>query len=266
MAGWIQPNRRRKPQLSKGSLFAMKRNFSFMLVFFVAACLLGLAQQAGYRDLTADWRAPEDHVPSPSQANCPTVRSTTSPAPQVPPEHSATATQGLQLTILQVSPPQLRIGQDFTAVLRLKNSGTSTLAIPWEPDGEQVTRMAKDGASEKYEVADVNFRLRETVGNKIPIFLETSGALFADPETHKGYVDLKPGNWLDFKVSGSVACGLPECLGDIMPDVHAVLSAWWYQRVLTHSVAGCSEDHGSYLVRQLDSEPHPLTVLKPSSK
>ena len=56
--------------------------------------------------------------------------------------------EGLQLTIEQVSPSQLHIGQDFTALLRLKNAGKSTIAIPWEPDGEQVKRRSKDGASE----------------------------------------------------------------------------------------------------------------------
>ena len=78
-------------------------------------------------------------------------------------------------------------------------------------------------------------------------------------------MDLKPGYWLDIKVSGSVACGLPECPADILPDAHSSLTAWWYQRVLTHQVHGCSEDHGSYLVRQLDSASRPISILKPES-
>jgi hypothetical protein len=241
----------------------MTRSITYFLAYFALLALPVFAQQAGYRDLTISWRAPQDHVPSPSQENCPTVHFTTSPAPQTLPGPSSRA--GLRLTILQVSPPQLHIGQDFTAVLRLKNSGPATIAIPWQPDGEQVTRISKDGASEKYEVADVTLRLHSGGKGRLPIFLQTYGALFADPETHTGYMDLRPGYWLDFKVSGSVACGLPDCPGDIETDSHAVLSAWWYQRILTHTVDGCSEDHGSSLVRQLDSEPRPISILKSQS-
>lgn len=237
------------------------RILSFLLFFAAFSATSAFAQKAGYRDLTSSWRAPEDHVPSPSQASCPTVHFTSSPAQQTPPDPKANG--GLELTIAEIQPARLHIGQDFTALLRLKNIGDSPVAIPWQPDGEQVTRMAKDGASEKYEVADVSFRLVSGKKTRLPFFLQTDGALFADPETHAGYVDLKPGNWLDFKVNGSVACGLPECPGDIEPDVHAKLSAWWYQRVLTHSVQGCNEDHSSSLVRQLDSAPRTVSVAKP---
>ncbi len=250
---------------NKCSLSDMKRTLLLSLTSLVAwaGVFPAFAQQAGYRDLTISWRAPDDHVPSPSQASCPVVRSTTSPATQAPSGSSGSSKTGLELTIIDVSPPQLHIGQDFTAVLRLKNSGTAIVAVPWQPDGEQVTRIAQDGMSEKYEVADVSFRLRSGRKKLPPIFLQTDGALFADPETHSGYMDLKPGYWLDFKVSGSVACGLPDCPGDIEPDAHAVLSAWWYQRVLTHTVQGCTEDHGSSLVRQLDSEPRQVPILNP---
>jgi hypothetical protein len=238
---------------------------------FVSFLAMGLAQfcaaqQVGSRDLTQSWQPPNDHLPSPLSAACPTVNSTISPGSQMPgATPKAIDDKALEFTIAELAPPELHIGEDFTATVRLKNIGSAEILVPWQPDGERVVRVSPDGKEEMYEVADVTFRLKTGAKHRAPMFLESAGALFAHPDDEASYVKLDPGRWVDVKLKGVLTCGLPECPDDAVPDDHAVLTAWWYQRILTHKVEGCSEDHGSSVVRQLDSAPRSIVVLAPSS-
>ena len=237
--------------------------FSCALLLALGSACLCPAQSVGSRDLTISWRAPDDHVPSPSSSSCPNASSTISHDPDKIPAVTET---GLKLTIAEVNPPTLNIGDDFTATVRLKNTSAANVLVPWQPDGEQVTRISPDGQAEAYEVADVTFRLKTGNKSRAPLFLESNGALFASPEDHASYARLAPGQWVDIKLSGKVVCGLPECPAHAVPDEHAILTAWWYQRVLTHKVEGCKENHGSRTVRELDSVPFPVVVQSPGSK
>ena len=238
---------------------------------FRAALVLGLAaacaaQQAGYRDLTISWRAPEDHIPTPSSAVCPSVRSTVSDGdPRQLPSAPGKPGDKLEFTVRQIVPAELHVGEDFTATVRLKNAGATQVLIPWQTDGEQVVRVSKDGKQEIYEVADVAFRLKTGDKKRAPMFLQSDGALFAHPDDHASYLALEPGRWVDIKLKGAVVCGLSDCLAEAEADDHAVLTAWWYQRVSTHRVDGCQEDHGAYTVRQLDSSPYPLAIRGPAT-
>lgn len=217
------------------------------------------AQQVGVRDLTTSWRAPDDHIPPPSPTTCPNVKRTisngdhaqTSPSPQ---------SDKLGLTITEIFPPKLRVGEDFTVLVRLKNIGPGKILIPWQPDGEQVAHVSADGTEEKYEVADVSFRLASGGKKSVAIPLQSEGALFAQPDDPAAYLAIAPGRWVDIKLKATVACGLDDCRSDVQADDHAVLTAWWYQRVLTHKVKDCNEDHGVHKIREVDSAPLPVVV------
>jgi hypothetical protein len=240
----------------------MQRKYTWMLAAltlgFAANCL---AQQSGFRDLTTSWRAPEDHVPSPPSATCPNVKHTISDGDQETPSPAPPARPNkIDLTITEISPPKLRLGEDFTARVRLKNVGPAKILIPWQPDGEQVARVSPDGTEEKYEVADVSFRLAAGGKKSVAIPLLSDGALFAHPDDPATYLPIEPGHWVDIKVKATVACGLDNCRSDIQSDEHSVLTAWWYQRVLTHHVKDCTEDHGVDKVRGVDSAPLPVAV------
>ena len=221
------------------------------------------AQQAGFRDLTASWRAPDDHIPSPSSPPCPSVNSTISNGDSAAsPAAEEKKPAAVRLTILSLAPSQLRLYDEFIATLRLQNTGTAPLLIPWESDGEKATRISPDGAEEKYEVADISFRI--ATGKKHAATpLQSEGALFAYPDNPASYIRLSSGQWVELKLKGTVVCGLEECPGGVEPDEHAVLTASWYQRVLTHRVKDCNEDHGSYKLREVDSAPFPV-VLRPA--
>jgi hypothetical protein len=224
----------------------------------IALAPLAPAQQTGFRDLTAAWRAPDDHIPTPT---CPNVNSTISNEDNAdpPPSSENKPIAPLELTITRVGPLPLHVGEEFIATVRLKNIGTAPLSIPWQPDGEKVVRVSSDGTEEKYEVADVSFRLT-TAKRRAPTPLQSEGALFAHPDDRSTYIDLEPGHWLEIKLKGTVACGLEECPGEIAADNHATLTAWWYQRVLTHYVKDCNEDHGSHKIREVDSPAFPVVV------
>jgi hypothetical protein len=246
----------------------MRLGTTMSLTSLLAVCLVNFcpAQQVGSRDLTLSWQAPNDHLPSPLSAACPTVNSTISPGAQTQePAAKAIDDKALEFTIAEVDPPELHIGDDFTATVRLKNIGSAEILVPWQPDGERVVRVSPDGKEEMYEVADVTFRLKTGARHRAPMFLESAGALFAHPDDEASYVKLDPGRWVDVKLKGVLTCGLPECPDTAVPDEHAVMTAWWYQRILTHKVEGCSEDHGSSVVRQLDSAPRSVVVLAPVS-
>jgi hypothetical protein len=227
------------------------------LAFAVLAIApLSFPQQVSMRDLSASWRAPDDHVPPPSIDACPSVQHRivgADPASALPANDKS-----IELAIMKITPSALAIGGEFTATVHLKNIGSADLMIPWQSDGEKVVHVSA-GSSEEYEVADVNFRLRTTGNKRAPMPIESEGALFAQPGDAATYLPLQPGQWVEMKIKGSVECALDECPGNLAPDERADLTAWWYQRVLTHQVKDCNDDHSSRQVRQVESAP--LTVI-----
>ena len=244
----------------------MQRRPNILLLLSVAAGLLivpsAFAQMAVFRDLTSGWRPPEDHISVPQTCDKPKYSVTDSRAMTI----DSPKTPDVQLTIVSTSPVQLEIGNDFTAKVRLKNVGSKPLLIPQIPDGEKVVRTSADRTEEEYEAGDITFRLATDPKHAMPVILTSGGALFANPDDPDSYVALQPGTWLELKLSGTVECGISQCFGGINPDNKAVMTAWWYQRLLTHKVSGCEEIHGSRNVRDVDSTPFTVEVLKPLKK
>lgn len=221
------------------------------------------AQMAAYRDLTEGWRVPSERISPPS--TCAKVNasiSTGSPGDSPSSQQPATA---LEVSIVGVFPFELRVGEPFAATVRLKNSGTEPILVPAFSDGEKLSHAAADGLEEKYEVGDVSFRLASGKSHATPIFLNTDGALFASPEEKDSYISLGPGQWLDIRLRAVVECGFENCSAKINSDAHGVLTALWYQRVLTHKVDGCNEIHGSVKVREVDSGPFVVAVRSAKS-
>lgn len=231
--------------------------------FFFLAPASSSAQMAAFRDLTSGWRAPEDHLSIPPTCDKPT----SSVADGEPaPSGGSTKPQDVQLTILSTRPAPLEIGNDFIATVRLKNIGSKPVLMPQIPDGEKVVRTSADRTEEEYEVGDITFKLATDTKHSVGVFLTSGGALFANPKDESSYVALQPGSWMELKLSGTVECGVSQCFGGIRPDKRAVMTAWWYQRVLTHKVNGCEEIHGSSDVRQVDSMPFTVEVMNPLNK
>lgn len=227
-------------------------------IFLLVLGGAGLAQQAGLKDLTTvQSRVPAEHVPGPPLGACPTVKThvlngTSTRA--VGAERQNT----VEFTIDHVSP--LHIGGDFTATVRLKNIGAQPLWVPWETDGEQVTRVSDDGQKESYEVADIALILKSAAQPR-PAWLDASAALFAHPQVQSSYLEVPPGQWAEIMIKGKLACGEEELpCGKITPERNATLTAWWYQRELTHQVHDCNDDHGNTVIREMDSKPLPVTV------
>jgi hypothetical protein len=194
---------------------------TLVLVLGLAA-IPGSAQLVASRDLTSGWRVPSEHIAIPE--TCDKPRSSMINGDQA--KASALKAKELELTIIETSPAKLEIGNDFNANVRLKNIGTTSVLVPSIADGEQVLRSSADATEEKYEVGDISFRL--TTGNPrgIPIYLNSAGALFANPADKSSYVALEPGKWLDIKAHARVECGMENCMGEIQPDSKAVLNAW----------------------------------------
>lgn len=238
------------------------RVFVFALEF---AALTVSAQMVGSRDLTSGSRAPAERISVP--ATC--AQSGSSIANDATSENSSNAgaeENSLEVTIVLISPSPLGIGNDFTAKVRLKNIGAKTVLIPSVTDGERVVAVSTDSSEEKYEVGDVSFRLMTGKDHRTPVFLNSGGALFANPDDKSNYLPLEPGNWLEIKSEGIVECGLEDCLAEIRPDNKAALTAWWYQRVLSHRINGCDETHASAKVREASSAPFSVAIRNPPSK
>jgi hypothetical protein len=217
------------------------------------------AQLAASRDLTQGSRVPSEHISVPQ--TCAKPNSSIADLPSTEQDSKT-----LELKIVAISPAKLEIGSDFEATVRLKNTGTTAVLVPSVMDGERVLRTSSDGTEEKYEVGDISLRLMTGKARGIPVYLNSAGALFADPDDKATYLSLAPSNWVDIKLHARVECGLDECVSEIQPDNKAVLTAWWYQRVLTHRVNGCDETHGSMKVRELDSAPFSVVVKNPTTK
>lgn len=224
---------------------------------------MGRAQMAGFRDLTSGWRPPVDHISM--AATCDNPKYSLAGGEAAPSDPSK-KTENVQLTIVSTSPAALEIGKDFTANVRLKNGGNKPLLIPQIPDGEKTVRTSADRTEEEYEAGDITFRLATDPKHAMPVILTSGGALFADPDDPASYISLQPGAWLELKLSGTVECGVSQCFGGINPDKKAVLTAWWYERILTHKVNGCEEIHGSRSIRDVNSTPFPIEVVTPLTK
>jgi hypothetical protein len=220
------------------------------------------AQLIASRDLTSGWRVPSEHIAIPE--TCDKPRSLMTNGDQA--KADLAKNKDLELTIVETSPAKLEIGNDFNATVRLKNIGTTAVLVPSIADGEQVLRSAAATTEEKYEVGDISFRLMTGKTHGIPIYLNSAGALFANPDDKASYLALDPGKWLEIKLHARMECGMENCLGDIQPDSKGVLTAWWYQRVLSHKVNGCEETHGSLTIREVDSAPFTVEVTDPTPK
>jgi hypothetical protein len=220
------------------------------------------AQLIASRDLTSGWRVPSEHIAIPE--TCDKPRSLMTNGDQA--KADLAKNKDFELTIVETSPAKLEIGNDFNATVRLKNIGTTAVLVPSIADGEQVLRSAAATTEEKYEVGDISFRLMTGKTHGIPIYLNSAGALFANPDDKASYLALDPGKWLEIKLHARMECGMENCLGEIQPDSKAVLTAWWYQRVLSHKVNGCEETHGSFTVREVDSAPFTVEVTDPTPK
>ncbi len=250
-------------ELRRHSKLSGMRTFEFLAWLVLTAGVLlphaTFGQSVGTRDLTAGFAVPPEHVSSPSPRDCEKVRSSISDGASVEnKEGHPKAVGSLEFSIVSVEPRELVIGEDFVANLRLKNTGPGPVLVPSFSNGEQIATGA-DTNQEQYEVADITFRL-VSGKNRTPVFLDSNGALFAQPADKSSYLMLNPGNWVDLKIKANVACGAARCLAEIQPDGNAVLSGWWYQRVLTHRVNGCDEDHGSHEVREVNSTPFKVVV------
>ena len=237
-------------------------------VFFFALELAAVtvsAQMVGSRDLTSGSRAPAERISVPETC----TRSGSSIADDGASGNSANAgpdESPLEVTIVSIFPSPLEIGNDFTAKVRLKNHGAKSVLVPSVTDGERVLGVSSDSTEERYEVGDVSFRLMTGKDHRIPVFLNSGGALFANPDDKSSYLPLEPGNWLEIKLEGIVECGLEDCLAEIRPDNKATLTAWWYQRVLSHRINGCDETHASAKVREASSAPFSIGIRNPPSK
>lgn len=233
------------------------------IVFVVGfAAAPSFAQLVASRDLTSGWRIPSEHIAIPE--TCDKPRSLMTNGNQA--KADSAKNKELELTIVETSPAKLEIGNDFNATVRLKNVGTTAVLVPSIADGEQVLRSAAATTEEKYEVGDISFRLMTGKAHGIPIYLNSAGALFANPDDKASYLALDPGKWLEIKLHARMECGMENCLGEIQPDSKGVLTAWWYQRVLSHKVNGCEETHGSFTVREVDSAPFTVEVTDPTPK
>jgi len=227
------------------------------------ACPAAPAQMVASRDITLGWRVPSEHLSIPQ--SCANPQSSYADGKSVGPG-GGTKTKDLEVTIVETSPAKLEIGGDFDSTVRLKNVGAQPVLVPSVTDGERVLRTSADRSEEKYEVGDISFRLMTGKRRGVAVYLDSAGALFADPDDKGSYISLAPGNWLDIKLHARVECGLENCVGNLQPDDKAALTAWWYQRVLTHRVNGCDETHGSHTVREVDSAPFTVVVKNPQPK
>jgi hypothetical protein len=171
----------------------------------------------------------------------------------------------LQLSVGELAPRDLQSGVNFEAVIRLTNAGTSSVRVPWEVDGEKVVRTSSDGKQEGYEVVDLGLALGTGRNRAAPVSLKAAGVLFADPELSAGGIELPPGQWVDIKIKGKAECSNTGSLcDDIVGDDHAELVARWYERVATHRIDGCNEDHGNFVRRELESKPLRIAVRGPN--
>jgi hypothetical protein len=79
----------------------------------------------------------------------------------------------------------------------------------------------------------------------------------AQPKNSAQHLKLRPGEWVDIKFSVGVVCKPyeePVCSSYLQGDA-VQLTAWWYERELTHLRKGCEIEDGAYTSREFESSP-----------
>jgi hypothetical protein len=77
----------------------------------------------------------------------------------------------------------------------------------------------------------------------------------AQPNNSAQHLKLRPGEWVDIKFSVGVVCKSyeePVCSSYLQGDA-VQLTAWWYERELTHLRKGCEIKDGAYTSREFKS-------------
>lgn len=238
-------------------------------IFVFALCAASaMAQQVAMRDLSkSSWKLPDSRVARVNE-NCTYVDSRirdgvlVSGIALAPEGAEPSAKEAIQLSIVDISPKELRIEASFVATIRLQNVGTTMVRLPWEIDGNKSLRLSSDGKEESFSAVDILFTLTTGHDASTSASLEGGGVLFADPDRNSGFIELKPGQWADLKVGGRAKCskGGTLCV-PFKADNEATMVATWYERVLTRSVSDCKDEHGAFTSRELQSEPFHLPVL-----
>jgi hypothetical protein len=80
---------------------------------------------------------------------------------------------------------------------------------------------------------------------------------WAQPENPVQHLKLRPGEWVDLKFSVDVVCkSIDEQVCSRYLNGDAVqLTAWWYERDLTHLRVGCKITDSAYTSREFESSP-----------
>jgi hypothetical protein len=166
----------------------------------------------------------------------------------------------LSLSIEEVRPNVLHIGDQFEVTVRLDNVGQTVVRVPWQTFGPDTMQVSSDGATASHQEVGLLLRLESagksnSVGGKVN--------LYANPVLGWSYVDLAPGNWVTIRLVGRVHCADDSSCKEIRPDRHAKLSARWFEYLYQRTVKNCVPSETNLTSRKIDSRPVSV-ALKPA--
>jgi hypothetical protein len=157
--------------------------------------------------------------------------------------------------------PRLKI------TVRLKNLNVYAPAeFPWEISPVVPIQTDPNDPAVKYEAATIWVWMATPKSSKGIASLRGEVNFWAQPNNPAHHLKLRPGEWVDIKLSVGVICDSihEEVCTHYLNSDPMHLSAWWYERELTHARKGCIVTDSAYTSREFESSPFEFVApLKP---
>lgn len=148
----------------------------------------------------------------------------------------------IEVDILKIGNGHLMIGDDVEGTIRLQNTGSQPIRIPWSTD------VAISGHSQELNHGSWEMGLfRIKLANKANKTIElssTSQILFASPSVSGSTLNIGPGEWITARISFRVEAQNPE-YGQVKEGASELIVEW-VQVSRTRDVKDCTVTLGNY--------------------
>jgi hypothetical protein len=164
----------------------------------------------------------------------------------------------LDLSIVNAQPERRDDQPRLTITVRLKNLNVYVPAeIPWEISPVVPVQADPHDPAVSYEAASMWIWMKLPKPSREIASLPGGVSFWAQPGNPAHHLKLHPGEWVDIKFSVGVICDsihAQVCTHFLNGDA-VQLTAWWYERDLTHVRKGCVVTDNAYTSREFESSP-----------
>jgi hypothetical protein len=167
----------------------------------------------------------------------------------------------IQVEILKIDDEHLMIGADVDGTIKLENTGSQPIRIPWSTD-VATTAHSQELNHSSWETGGFRIKLKNKDSTSVEL-RSTSQILFASPSVSESTLTIRPGEWITVRISFRVEAQNPE-YGQVQEGASELIVEW-VQISRTREVKDCTVTFGYYnfdpSYRQ--TNPHLTVTVEP---